>query len=306
MPRFWILLLIGAPFLTGATLPGTGPVPIEKPAEKTDSAPEAKAPETEAPKAPAPEGGTLAPAAPTETEPPAAAEVPKPLPKPAQDTSTTPATDDGPKPDGKEKEEDKAAAPPPPPPPPLVKENPEELKACLADLTSLGAKFQPIAPIDDGNGCGIEHPIEVAEVLPGVELGGARMRCKTALTLAHWLKDTVQPAMNIAMLGRKIAGLVPGSTYDCRLRNGASTGKISEHARGNAFDVAAFKLDDGKTMEMKPRDEDSTLEGAFQRTATAGACLHFTTVLSPGSDAAHETHLHLDIMERRNGYRYCR
>ncbi|WJR65957.1 extensin family protein [Neorhizobium sp. CSC1952] len=306
MPRFWILLLIGAPFLTGATLPGTGPVPVEKPAEKTEPAPEAKSPETGAPKAPAPEGGTLAPPAPTETEPPAAAEVPKPLPKPAPDTSTTPATDDGPKPDGKEEEEDKAAAPPPPPPPPLVKEDPEELKACLADLTSLGAKFQSIAPIDDGNGCGIEHPIEVAEVLPGVRLGGARMRCKTALTLAHWLKDTVQPAMNIAMPGRKIAGLVPGSTYDCRLRNSASTGKISEHARGNAFDVAAFKLDDGKTLEMKPRDEDSTLEGAFQRTATAGACLHFTTVLSPGSDAAHETHLHLDIMERKNGYRYCR
>ncbi|MGK6312491.1 extensin family protein [Neorhizobium sp. DT-125] len=306
MPWFRTLLLIGAPFLMGATLPGTGPVPIEKPAERAEPAPEIKAPEAGAPNAQAPGAGTLAPPAPTGPEPPEAAKVPKPLPKPAQDTSTPPATDDGPKPDGKEEEEDKATAPPPPPPPPLVKENPEELKACLAELTSLGAKFQPIDPIDDGNGCGIEHPIEVTEVLPDIGLGRAPMRCKTALTLAHWLKDTVQPAMNIAMPGRKIVGIVPGSTYACRLRNGASTGKISEHARGNAFDVAAFKLDNGKTMEMKPRDEDSTLEGAFQRTATAGACLHFTTVLSPGSDAAHETHLHLDIMERTNGYRYCR
>ncbi|WP_162894965.1 extensin family protein [Rhizobium terrae] len=245
-----------------------------------------------------------------QANPPAISEVPTPQRKPEENPApgqpATAATDDGPKPDGKEKEEETAGTPPPPPPPPLVKEDPEELKACLAGLTALGAKFEPTDPIDDGDGCGIEHPIDVAEVLPGVELGGATMRCKTALTMAHWLKDTVQPALNIAMPGRRIVGLVPGSTYSCRLRNSASTGKISEHARGNAFDVAAFRLDNGEKMEMKPRTEDSTLEGAFQRTATAGACLHFTTVLSPGSDAAHETHLHLDVLERKGGYRYCR
>jgi hypothetical protein len=210
------------------------------------------------------------------------------------------------KPEGKQQEEQKSETPPPPPPPPLVKEDPEELKACLADITALGAKFAPTDPIDEGNGCGIEKPIDVSEVLPGVSLGGATMRCQTAQALGHWLKDTVQPALNIAMPGRRITGLVPGSTYACRLRNSAATGKMSEHARGSAFDVAAFKLDNGEKMMMKPRDEDATMEGAFQRTATAGACLHFTTVLSPGSDAAHEDHLHLDVLERKGGYRYCR
>ncbi|EUB96920.1 Extensin family protein [Rhizobium sp. CF080] len=266
----------------------------------------------------------------TASEPAHAAEVPKPLPKPGTTAADAPADKpdraaapeqdvakpedakpnetkaDAPDANGKQPDEQKAEAPPPPPPPPLVKEDPEELKACLADLTSLGAKFEPTDPIDDGNGCGIESPIDVTEVLPGVSLGGATMRCKTAVSMAHWLKDTVQPALNIAMPGRKITGLVPGSTYACRLRNSASTGKISEHARGNAFDVAAFKLDNGEKMTMKPRDEDSTMEGAFQRTATAGACLHFTTVLSPGSDAAHQNHLHLDVLERKDGYRYCR
>ena len=46
--------------------------------------------------------------------------------------------------------------------------------------------------------------------------------------------------------------------------------------------------------------------GAGIGAATAAPCLHFTTVLSPGSDAAHQNHLHLDVMERENGYRYCR
>jgi hypothetical protein len=271
------------------------PKPVEEPKTEPLRKEEARAPLTP----------DIAPKAEQQANPPAIAEVPVPQSKPESPASeATTTTDAGAKPDGKEKEEEKAEAPPPPPP--LVKENPEELKACLAELTTLGAKFEPTDPIDDGNGCGIEHPIDVDEVLPGVNLGGATMRCKTAVTMAHWLKDTVQPALNIAMPGRRIVGLVPGSTYACRLRNSAATGKISEHARGNAYDVAAFKLDNGERMEMKPRVEDSTLEGAFQRTATAGACLHFTTVLSPGSDAAHETHLHLDVLERKGGYRYCR
>ncbi|MFC3164663.1 extensin family protein [Ciceribacter thiooxidans] len=45
---------------------------------------------------------------------------------------------------------------------------------------------------------------------------------------------------------------------------------------------------------------------AFQRALNAAACLYFTTVLSPGSDDAHRNHMHLDVMKRTGGYRYCR
>lgn len=207
---------------------------------------------------------------------------------------------------GESDEEKPPATPPPPPAPPVANEDTEALRTCLADLAALGTKFKAAVRIDEGQGCGIDRPLEVAEVLPGVDTGGAQMRCETARSLARWLKDTVTPALRIAMPGRSIAGLSTGSTYACRLRNGASEGKISEHARGNAIDIAAFRLDDGSEITMKPRAEDGTLEGAFQRTATAGACLHFTTVLSPGSDAAHQDHLHLDVLERDSGYRYCR
>ncbi|MNT84546.1 hypothetical protein D3C72_2245700 [compost metagenome] len=106
--------------------------------------------------------------------------------------------------------------------------------------------------------------------------------------------------------GTTVKTLNQASTYICRLRNNAPAGKISEHAHGNAVDIASFTLSDGKTVEIKPRDEDGTMTGAFQRAITASACLYFRTVLDPGSDAAHETHLHLDVIERRNEYRYCR
>jgi len=35
------------------------------------------------------------------------------------------------------------------------------------------------------------------------------------------------------------------------------------------------------------------------------ACARFTTVLGPGSDGYHESHVHLDIIERRGGFRLC-
>ena len=35
------------------------------------------------------------------------------------------------------------------------------------------------------------------------------------------------------------------------------------------------------------------------------ACHRFTTVLGPGSDGYHEAHIHLDLIERRQGYRMC-
>ena len=35
------------------------------------------------------------------------------------------------------------------------------------------------------------------------------------------------------------------------------------------------------------------------------ACRHFTTVLGPGSDGYHEDHVHVDLAERRNGFRLC-
>jgi Extensin-like protein C-terminus len=38
------------------------------------------------------------------------------------------------------------------------------------------------------------------------------------------------------------------------------------------------------------------------RTST---CARFSTVLGPGSDGYHEEHIHLDLAERRGGYKMC-
>jgi hypothetical protein len=74
---------------------------------------------------------------------------------------------------------------------------------------------------------------------------------------------------------------------------------------GNAIDIASFHFEKGEDVAVRSRREDPTLTGAFQRTVSAAGCLYFTTVLDPESDAAHETHFHLDVIERTGNYRYC-
>ncbi|MFT4181733.1 MAG: extensin family protein [Rhizobium sp.] len=198
--------------------------------------------------------------------------------------------------------------PKPPPAPPLTvaTEPDDEHKACLAQLAAIGAIFKEIPRIDDGNGCGIDKPIALAEPLPGIRLKPeGTIRCEAALALAHWMKESVIPSAAALADNGRIVTINQASTYICRLRNNAATGKISEHARGNAIDIAGFTFENGKTIDIEPRREDPTLTGAFQRTASASACLYFSTVLDPESDAAHETHFHLDVLKRNGGFRYC-
>jgi hypothetical protein len=66
-----------------------------------------------------------------------------------------------------------------------------------------------------------------------------------------------------------------------------------------------FRFSDGPPLPIQPREGDGTFEEAFQAAVRASACLDFSTVLGPGSNAFHDTHLHFDVIVRTNGYRIC-
>ena len=50
---------------------------------------------------------------------------------------------------------------------------------------------------------------------------------------------------------------------------------------------------------------DVTAAKEFRDEIRDSACQRFTTVLGPGSDSYHESHVHLDLIERRQGFRMC-
>ncbi|HMQ39861.1 MAG TPA: extensin family protein [Paracoccus sp. (in: a-proteobacteria)] len=180
--------------------------------------------------------------------------------------------------------------------------------SCLFGLTMLGVRYTRLDPLTspEDRDCGIARPLNVTALQPGVGIaGGATMRCATVRQLALWLRDEAVPVVRHLPGAPAITGIVPGSTYQCRARVGDGGEKLSEHALGNAFDIAALKLSDGSELTISPRNGSGDMREAVQKAMRHGACLYFTTVLGPGSDAAHDDHLHFDIAARRGGWRIC-
>jgi hypothetical protein len=74
---------------------------------------------------------------------------------------------------------------------------------------------------------------------------------------------------------------------------------------GIATDLVSIALADKRRIAVAfPADAKET---AFLHAMRKAACGWFTTVLGPGSDAAHATHMHFDILRHGSSenYRIC-
>ena len=87
--------------------------------------------------------------------------------------------------------------------------------------------------------------------------------------------------------------------------NGNSRAHISEHAFGNALDIAAFTLADGRRITVKDGWKGMPEEQGFLRDVQAAACQQFNTVLAPGSNVYHYDHIHVDLMRRASRRMIC-
>ncbi len=87
--------------------------------------------------------------------------------------------------------------------------------------------------------------------------------------------------------------------------NGNPHAHISEHAFGNALDIAAFTLADGRRIAVKDGWKGLPEEQGFLRDIQAAACQQFSTVLAPGSNVYHYDHIHVDLMRRASQRLIC-
>ena len=144
-------------------------------------------------------------------------------------------------------------------------------------------------------GCGVEEPVQVTSI-DGIRLSQpATLDCTTAAALKTWIQTAMRPAFG----NREVVELHIAAHYICRPRNNIKGGKISEHGRGKAIDIAGFVFSDGKSWSVA-RDYNKQI-----RKAHKNACGIFGTTLGPGSDGYHEDHLHFDTASYRGGP-YCR
>ena len=133
----------------------------------------------------------------------------------------------------------------------------------------------------------------------------ATLACPIVSALDKWLAEAVQPAA-MRWFGARVVEIKQISAYSCRGMNGNSRAHISEHAFGNALDIAAFTLADGRRITVKNGWKGMPEEQGFLRDVQATACDRFNTVLSPGSNIYHYDHIHVDLMRRNSRRIVCK
>ncbi|KMW60006.1 extensin-like protein [Candidatus Rhodobacter oscarellae] len=130
----------------------------------------------------------------------------------------------------------------------------------------------------------------------------AKVNCATAAALREWVTKSVKPA--VGKRGGGVASLKVVAHYSCRTRNNRAGGKISEHGKGNAIDIAAINLRNGESLTVLRGWRDRS-QSKILRRVHRGACGPFGTVLGPDSDRYHQDHFHFDVASHRSGS-YCR
>jgi hypothetical protein len=133
----------------------------------------------------------------------------------------------------------------------------------------------------------------------------ATLACPLVSALDRWVSEGVQPSA-LHWFGTPVVKMQQISAYSCRGMVGSGTSTISEHAFGNALDIAGFTLADGRKITVKDGWHGTPEEQGFLHDVQLYACETFVTVLAPGYNASHHDHIHVDLMRRESGNRPCR
>ena len=226
--------------------------------------------------------GSLAPK-PDKTQPSQGAETPnKPVPGPGE-ASQAPREDKPPADDG---------------------------AACRAKLESAGAAIEIPHDMVLGKGCAVANPVTLKSLrtpagmisLPGKPI----LNCNFATKFVTWLADVASPIV-IAHEHAMLVTLSASPGFQCRARVGEASAKMSEHASGNAIDIDGLVLAGGRRIEIASVSDPASPDHRLLMALRISACGYFTTVLGPGSNAAHASHYHFDLglHGKSANYRIC-
>ncbi|HEX2509450.1 MAG TPA: extensin family protein [Microvirga sp.] len=169
-------------------------------------------------------------------------------------------------------------------------------EACLAARQVQPSAYMSRSSKIEGPGaCGVDYPFKVAAFSSGSVSVGKQvtLACPIIPRIDIWLDEVVKPAANL-YFGVPVVDLRAGS-YSCRPQNNRRGAKLSEHSFGNALDIMAFHLADGREVTVLKGWRGNPREQDFLREVFVGACRYFATVLGPGADMFHYDHFHIDL-----------
>jgi hypothetical protein len=158
----------------------------------------------------------------------------------------------------------------------------------------------PGAPLPLGSPSGPLASPGLAAVTPP-----ATLACPIISALDTWVATGIQPAA-MRWFGQPVIEIRQISAYSCRPMNGQTGAPISEHAFGNALDLAGLTLADGRKVTVREGWYGLPADRAFLHDVQAAACQLFSTVLAPGSNVFHTDHIHVDLARHASGRRICK
>ncbi|MBX3598498.1 MAG: extensin family protein [Rhizobiaceae bacterium] len=174
--------------------------------------------------------------------------------------------------------------------------------ACRQSLKKLGVRYVDLKPINDSASCRIPYPVKL-QAIGSVEMRpAATLTCSMALAFAEWTRKELVPSSRMRYFSG-IKTIHQGSAYSCRRIARSRT--MSAHSQGNALDVMALTLNNGKKIAVKKQGLFAFRARGLLNNVRSDGCEYFTTVLGPGYNWDHRDHFHFDLMQRRNGRRAC-
>jgi hypothetical protein len=175
-----------------------------------------------------------------------------------------------------------------------LRESPAE---CRAALMRSAVSFSRLPPAGEGECRRVDRTVLAEAPLAPTS---PPTTCAVAAGFELWLRQGVQPAAE-RILGARVARIEHLGAYSCRRLYGRASGGWSEHASGNAIDVTAFVLADGRRISVVADWAGGDERAQFLRSVRDSACDVFGTVLSPDYNAAHADHFHFDQAARSFG-----
>jgi len=180
-------------------------------------------------------------------------------------------------------------------------------RACMA-RNPQSYFVREVKEIKDNGSCGVGYPLAVSALQEGtIGIGpDATLGCPVTTALEIWMRYSVQPA-SVEYFGMPVVEIKQISAYACRTRNSKKGAELSEHAFGNALDIAGFVLANGRVVTVKAGWNGAEDERAFLREVFSTACKTFNTTLGPGV-AYHADHFHVDLARHgeKGTTKYCR
>ncbi|PZP22410.1 extensin family protein [Pseudomonas kuykendallii] len=173
----------------------------------------------------------------------------------------------------------------------------QDRELCAQALQSSALRYSAVA---DGpvSGCPIENAVRV-QASELAFSGSFVATCPLAVAYAMFERHGLQPAAQ-AVFGQPVTRIEHFGSFACR--NIAGSTRRSQHASANAFDIAGFRLRDGRRITVARDWKGDDDAARFLRLVHDAACGSFNTTLGPQYNAAHHDHFHVDM----GLYRMCR